>query len=430
MTAGRVTGAVIERLGIPVDADVYLCGPAAFMTDLTAAFGALGFAPSRLRTETFGTLGAITPGVVGSPDGPPRLPDGPPGTGPAVTFARSGLTARWDDRYGSVLELAEACRVPVRWSCRTGVCHTCETSLVSGDVAYEPEPVDAPALGNVLVCCAQPRTTSSSISRTARRSRPASASEMAQAALTRPMWLNAWGKLPKQLAVDRVDLFGEQADVVDERGGPFEHGARPVGLARHRQGLGEPEGAEQEGAFLAVEAVAGAVAVDQPPLVREPFLRGVDGRQHPGVVGGKEPDQGQHQVGGVQIVGAEGLGERADPVAPALAQDGLTDLVLGVRPGLDPVGSAEAVGQRRRPLERHPTHQLGVDEVARLASDLPDAVILLLPTPGGGVGEPDEERVGWPGPAQVARPDWSGAAVGPTARRRGRRAGRRADAPR
>ena len=156
MTVGRITAAVVERLGIPVDADLYLCGPAAFMADLTAALVTLGFAPTQVRTETFGTLGAITPGVVGGRDGPPRLPDGPPGTGPAVTFARSGLTARWHDRYGSVLELAEACRIPVRWACRTGVCHTCETSLVSGGVTYEPEPVDKPALGNVLVCCVQP----------------------------------------------------------------------------------------------------------------------------------------------------------------------------------------------------------------------------------------------------------------------------------
>jgi ferredoxin-NADP reductase len=156
VSAGRITATVIERLGIPVDADVYLCGPTAFMTDLTAAFGALGFAPTQVRTESFGTLATITPGIAEGPAGPPRLPDGPPGTGPAVTFGRSGLTARWDDRYGSVLELAEACRVPVRWSCRTGVCHTCETGLVSGEVDYEPEPIDRPALGNVLVCCARP----------------------------------------------------------------------------------------------------------------------------------------------------------------------------------------------------------------------------------------------------------------------------------
>jgi ferredoxin len=46
--------------------------------------------------------------------------------------------------------------VPVQWSCRTGVCHTCETGLVAGDVDYEPEPVEPPAAGNVLVCCARP----------------------------------------------------------------------------------------------------------------------------------------------------------------------------------------------------------------------------------------------------------------------------------
>jgi len=153
---GHVTGDVIARLGLPTDAHVYLCGPARFMADLTAALSEFGVDIDHLHTESFGTLAAITPGVVGAPDGPPRLPEGPPGTGPAVTFARSGLTARWDDHYGAILELAEACRVPVRWSCRTGVCHTCETGLVSGQVEYEPEPIDAPAAGNVLVCCARP----------------------------------------------------------------------------------------------------------------------------------------------------------------------------------------------------------------------------------------------------------------------------------
>ena len=157
VTAGRVTADVVGRLGLPVHAHVYVCGPAQFMAELTSVFGALGFDTDHVHTESFGTLSAITPGVVGGLDGPPRLPDGPPGTGPAVTFARSGLTARWDGQYGSVLELAEACRVPVRWACRTGVCHTCETGLVAGDVDYVPEPIDAPAAGNLLVCCARPR---------------------------------------------------------------------------------------------------------------------------------------------------------------------------------------------------------------------------------------------------------------------------------
>ena len=56
----------------------------------------------------------------------------------------------------SILELAEACDVPVRWSCRTGVCHSCESGFVSGEVVYGPEPLEKPADGNLLVCCSQP----------------------------------------------------------------------------------------------------------------------------------------------------------------------------------------------------------------------------------------------------------------------------------
>jgi ferredoxin len=75
-----------------------------------------------------------------------------------VAFARSGLTVRWSASFGSLLELAEACDVPVKWSCRTGVCHTCESGLVSGSVRYDPEPVDQPADGDLLICCSRPQT--------------------------------------------------------------------------------------------------------------------------------------------------------------------------------------------------------------------------------------------------------------------------------
>ena len=87
----------------------------------------------------------------------PHLPEGDADTGPLVSFARSGIAVHWKpSRYQSILELAEACDVPVRWSCRTGVCHNCESGLVSGAVAYDPEPLDKPADGNLLVCCSRP----------------------------------------------------------------------------------------------------------------------------------------------------------------------------------------------------------------------------------------------------------------------------------
>jgi len=86
----------------------------------------------------------------------PHQPKGPPGLGPPVSFARSGITAAWDPRFANLLELAEACDVPVRWSCRTGVCHTCMTGLIAGSIRYKPDPLEMPAAGNALLCCSQP----------------------------------------------------------------------------------------------------------------------------------------------------------------------------------------------------------------------------------------------------------------------------------
>jgi len=156
-TAGRFSADLLARLHLPQDADAYLCGPAGFLADVTAALVAAGLAASRLHQEVFGAAPAVTPGIAAATAGPPHPPDGPPGTGPAVTFARSDLTVPWDDAYPSLLELAEACAVPVRWSCRAGVCHTCESGLLSGAVTYSPGPLDEPPAGTVLTCSARPR---------------------------------------------------------------------------------------------------------------------------------------------------------------------------------------------------------------------------------------------------------------------------------
>jgi ferredoxin len=62
----------------------------------------------------------------------------------------------WADRHGTLLELAEACDVPTRWSCRSGVCHNCITPVLSGEIEYWPEPLEAPGADQILICCAQP----------------------------------------------------------------------------------------------------------------------------------------------------------------------------------------------------------------------------------------------------------------------------------
>src|SRR3984893_385982 len=153
---GRLYMRVLQELGVPRNGDFCICGPTAFVSDLTAGLDASGIAASRIHTEIFGAGPSNTPGVAASPRRPPHVPAGPPGAGVLLSFARSGINVRWGPAFQSLLELAEACDVPVRWSCRTGVCHTCETGLVVGTVGYRPDPVDAPADGNVLICCSQP----------------------------------------------------------------------------------------------------------------------------------------------------------------------------------------------------------------------------------------------------------------------------------
>jgi ferredoxin len=86
----------------------------------------------------------------------PHQPPGRRGAGPRVTFARSGLTVSWADRDRSLLDLADSCDVPTRFSCRTGVCHTCLTAVLSGALAYAPQPLEPPAEGEALICCSRP----------------------------------------------------------------------------------------------------------------------------------------------------------------------------------------------------------------------------------------------------------------------------------
>jgi ferredoxin len=118
------------------------------------ALVASGLAPDRVHSELFGVLPPINPGIVGQVARPPHQPEGPAATGPMVTFARSGISTSFGS--DNLLELAEACDVPARWSCRTGVCHTCVTPLLSGEVTYSPTPLEPAPDGQALICCARP----------------------------------------------------------------------------------------------------------------------------------------------------------------------------------------------------------------------------------------------------------------------------------
>jgi ferredoxin-NADP reductase len=154
--SGRLNLSLLQSLHLPEAADFYLCGPPAFLTELTAALQSWGVPYSRIHSEIFGTESAVTPGIAAATPKTPHPQAGSTGAGPKISFTRSGLSVPWDPRFQSLLEFAEACDVPVRWACRSGVCHMCESGLIDGEVRYAPEPLDRPADGNVLLCCSTP----------------------------------------------------------------------------------------------------------------------------------------------------------------------------------------------------------------------------------------------------------------------------------
>jgi len=156
--AGHIDAALLEKVGVSQGSDFYLCGPSSFLQNMRDGLRNWGVLAGNVHTEIFGALESITPGMAQVAH-TPHLPQGAPGSGPPVSFARSGITTAWDPKFASLLELAEACNVPVRWSCRIGVCHTCMTGLIDGSIVYNPEPLERPAPGNVLVCCSQPNAS-------------------------------------------------------------------------------------------------------------------------------------------------------------------------------------------------------------------------------------------------------------------------------
>jgi len=153
---GRMGVQMFEEMGVPPDADFYICGPAAFMSGLVDGLAGWGVAHDRLHTENFGSGPSMTPGIAALPQWPPHPPGGSCGGRPAcILYAQQslrplGFRLPQPARTGRGVRCAGTLVV-------RGVCHNCETGLISGSVIYQPDPVEPPAAGNLLICCSQPQ---------------------------------------------------------------------------------------------------------------------------------------------------------------------------------------------------------------------------------------------------------------------------------
>lgn len=163
-TAGRVDIDFLKRVLPFGDYDFYLCGPGPFMQDLYNGLRSLNIADERIRFEAFGpasvkrTQRAAATDSGAAPKLPPVTPRDP-ATSSKVVFATTQRDARWSAEDGTLLDFAETNGVDAPSNCRSGMCGTCSTRLISGEVSY-PVPYEAVIQpGHALICCAIPART-------------------------------------------------------------------------------------------------------------------------------------------------------------------------------------------------------------------------------------------------------------------------------
>ena len=154
-TRGHVTIDLLKRVLPPAAYDFYLCGPPAFMKSLYNGLLKWGVAETRINYEFFGPHSTLKEGAEATRK---RTMVSESTAELTVSFAKAGLTAKWDPSVESILELSETQGLRPPFSCRTGICHTCSSKLIEGEVEYVTEPLDMPDPGCVLICVSKPKT--------------------------------------------------------------------------------------------------------------------------------------------------------------------------------------------------------------------------------------------------------------------------------
>jgi ferredoxin-NADP reductase/DMSO/TMAO reductase YedYZ heme-binding membrane subunit len=163
---GRITRELLTRAVPEISGRlIHLCGPEDMMPPVQQMLRELGVPPSQIRTEVFQSGGQLmAESVPTDAPAPPTAQDPTAdsvptsnGDGAQITFALSGKTA--SAKGSTVLETAEEAGVPINFECRSGICGTCKTRLLSGRVEMETrDALSAADVANhlILACQAKP----------------------------------------------------------------------------------------------------------------------------------------------------------------------------------------------------------------------------------------------------------------------------------
>jgi ferredoxin-NADP reductase len=153
LVAGRLGPDVLARLVPDIAArEVFACGPASYRETARAAVSTLGCAPRRFHEESF-TFEASGPAQ-------PARPAAQNNTSGdfQVEFRDLGVTIRCAADT-MVLDAAAAAGLTLPSSCTQGLCGTCKSTLVAGQVDMQHNGGIRPreiAAGKVLLCCSRP----------------------------------------------------------------------------------------------------------------------------------------------------------------------------------------------------------------------------------------------------------------------------------
>ncbi|MFM0327199.1 FAD-binding oxidoreductase [Caballeronia glebae] len=155
---GLLTKETLQALLPLDDYEVYLCGPSPFMQANWKLLRSLGVARERIHYEFFGPATVIDVDV-SRPTTAPEAGKEADNEAITVRFHPHGEPFAWNPACASLLEFAEQCGHAPLFSCRAGICNSCITRLVDGRVDYVEPPLDPPADGELLLCCARPVTS-------------------------------------------------------------------------------------------------------------------------------------------------------------------------------------------------------------------------------------------------------------------------------
>lgn len=132
-----------------------ICGPQAMIDGLTTTLHAMGVPADQVRSERFEA-------AVAASAGQPRPDRAPAGAGGETFQVRERRSAKSAPATAgqTLLDAAEAHGLPIPSLCRAGVCGTCRTRVVEGQVDCDGGVLDDAdrAAGYVLACVASPRS--------------------------------------------------------------------------------------------------------------------------------------------------------------------------------------------------------------------------------------------------------------------------------